>query len=141
MFAYMEAESGVLELAPGAMEVRMLAVDSEWRGRGVATALLDASRRAAQKAQCPYIKLYCTSNHSSRLMEKLGWRLVYSLSYEEYEAINRCGIVLPPEPHRYCKLYVDSVQLDKVRDVINGQLPNKLNAKLELEISTMEKLW
>nr|BAN20874.1 unkown protein [Riptortus pedestris] len=118
MFAYMENVSGVLEAAPGAMEVRMMAVDGGWRGRGVATALLDAARKAAQDAGCPYIKLYCTSNHSSRLMSKLGWKLQYSMDYRDYLAHRPSAIVLPPEPHLRCNLYIDTVA------GVNTQLQN-----------------
>lgn len=110
MFSFMERDSGVLDAAPGAMEVRMVTVDGGWRGQGVATALLNATRLAAKDASCPYVKLYCTSNHSSRLVAKLGWTLLYSLNYAEYVQRNpRCGMQLPKEPHTHCRIYVDDV--------------------------------
>lgn len=132
MFAYMEKVSGVLDAAPGAMEVRMMAVDPAWRGLGVATALLDAARLAAQDAGCPYIKIYCTSNHSSRLLEKLGWKLQYSMSYRDYLDRHPCSILLPPEPHTHCNLYIDTVQpINGRKDGLYSQHTNHINGPAE----------
>lgn len=109
LFSYMERESGVLKAAPGALEVRMLVVDGKWRNLGVATALLDATRLNAIEGRFPFVKIYCSSAHSSRLVSKLGWKLLYSLSYRRYLEEHPSTMVLPPEPHTHCQLFIDQI--------------------------------
>ncbi|XP_014294598.1 arylalkylamine N-acetyltransferase-like 2 [Halyomorpha halys] len=117
LFKYMERESRVLKAAPGALEVRMLAVDTKWRNLGIATALLDATKSKAIQARFPFMMVYCTSAHSSRLMSKLGWRLLYSLSYSRYLEEHPSGIIVPPEPHNHCKLFIYQIDQPPVGDM------------------------
>ncbi|CAH1395941.1 unnamed protein product [Nezara viridula] len=120
LFTYIERESGVLKIAPGSLEVRMITVDPEWRKLGIATALLDATRLNAIENRLPFIKIYCTSAHSSSLISKMGWRLLYSLSYSRYLEEHPSGIVVPPAPHDCCKLYIDQINGYQSSD---GDLP------------------
>lgn len=105
----MEERSRVKDLAPGALEVRILAVDPVWRQKGIATNLLETTEQTARLAGFTWLKIYCTSYYSNKLMLKLGWKLLYSLSYEEYINNIECNIRPPTLPHTHCNLYVKEV--------------------------------
>ncbi|XP_073976139.1 arylalkylamine N-acetyltransferase 1-like [Rhodnius prolixus] len=109
LFLYMEERSRVKDLAPGALEVRILAVDPVWRQKGIATNLLETTEQTARLAGFTWLKIYCTSYYSNKLMLKLGWKLLYSLSYEEYINNIECNIRPPTQPHTHCNLYVKEV--------------------------------
>ncbi|XP_014261439.1 uncharacterized protein LOC106673741 isoform X2 [Cimex lectularius] len=105
-FKYMEDTSKINELAPNALEIRLMAVCNDWRKRGVASSLLKASEEAGRNAGFSFVKVYCTSNYSSQLFEKLGWRKVFSLSYKEYDYYGITGLKVPCEPHTDCDLFM-----------------------------------
>uniref|UniRef100_A0A069DQ06 N-acetyltransferase domain-containing protein n=1 Tax=Panstrongylus megistus TaxID=65343 RepID=A0A069DQ06_9HEMI len=109
LFLYMEERSSVMDLAPDALEVRIMAVDPGWRQKGVATSLLKTTEQTAKLSGFNWLKIYCTSHYSNKLMFKLGWKLLYSLSYEEYINNVESNIRPPTKPHTHCNLYVKKV--------------------------------
>ncbi|BES98244.1 Hypothetical protein NTJ_11059 [Nesidiocoris tenuis] len=106
MFEYMEKMSDVLRVAPSAVEIRLLAVDVTWRGKGVARALVEASMRATRDAGYKWVKIYCTSHFSNLLIMKMNWKRLYSLCYKDYASEIDPEIKVPPEPHTHCYLYI-----------------------------------
>ncbi|KAK9499945.1 hypothetical protein O3M35_002879 [Rhynocoris fuscipes] len=102
----MEERSDVINIAPGALEVRLMAVDRTWRQKGIATALLNKTESTARQSGFTWLKIYCTSHYSNKLMIKLDWKLLYSLSYEQYINNINTTIRLPTLPHTHCNLYI-----------------------------------
>ncbi|KAF6201895.1 hypothetical protein GE061_004291 [Apolygus lucorum] len=106
MFEYMEDMSDINNAAPNAIEIRYLAVDRAWRGRGIAQAIVEASMEAARQGGFRWFKMYTTSHFSNLLMIKMKWKRLYSLSYKEYVAEFNSDMRIPEEPHTHCNLYV-----------------------------------
>uniref|UniRef100_A0A146KR14 N-acetyltransferase domain-containing protein n=1 Tax=Lygus hesperus TaxID=30085 RepID=A0A146KR14_LYGHE len=106
MFEHMEDMSDVHNVAPDAIEIRYLAVDKAWRGRGIAQAIVEASMEAARQGGFRWFKMYTTSYFSNLLMIKMKWKRLYSLSYKEYVSEFKSDIKIPAEPHTHCNLYI-----------------------------------
>ena len=61
-----------------------LGVVSEYRGRGIATRLVEEAFQVAKKANCGSTSVYATSPISKRIFEKLGMTLINTLPTSEY---------------------------------------------------------
>ncbi|KAL1130796.1 hypothetical protein AAG570_012037 [Ranatra chinensis] len=109
----MEERSGVVDLAPDAVEMRLIAVEEDWRQRGVAKSLVGATEEICRFQGYPWIKTYCTSSYTARLLEKLNWRPVFSLNYLDYITDNGCDIKPPPCPHTHATVYIKALTEDK----------------------------
>ncbi|XP_071441505.1 arylalkylamine N-acetyltransferase 1-like isoform X2 [Hetaerina americana] len=93
-------------------ELRIISVDDSCRGRGIATALLQQSIDLAKRKGYTIFRVDCTSAFSAKAMERAGLSCVYSLSYEDYSAIEaeRHGEeasppIRPEDPHTHIKCF------------------------------------
>nr|BDD85292.1 arylalkylamine N-acetyltransferase 1 [Ischnura senegalensis] len=66
------------------LEMRILSVDSEWRGKGMATALIRMTLQQAKELGYPLFRVDCTSAFSAKAMERVGLKKIYTLKYEDY---------------------------------------------------------
>ncbi|XP_021942254.1 dopamine N-acetyltransferase-like isoform X2 [Zootermopsis nevadensis] len=92
------------------LEIRTIAVDGAWRGRGVATALMERTRQIAPELGFALIKVDCTSEFSALAMMKLDAHCVFSMKYADYCAPNSDEPVFEPEPpHTGVKTFIQIV--------------------------------
>ncbi|XP_049795638.1 arylalkylamine N-acetyltransferase 1-like [Schistocerca nitens] len=66
------------------VEVQVVSVDTATRGRGVAKALIDHTRKLAKDRGIPLVRIDCSSVFSARAAERLGFQKVFSLKYDSY---------------------------------------------------------
>ncbi|KAJ9600409.1 hypothetical protein L9F63_009297, partial [Diploptera punctata] len=80
-WAYLDRESelwnqyGVSRI----FEIRILATDQRYRGRGLATSLVAKSLSLAKELGFPLVRMDCTSYYSSLAAKRLGMEMAYSL--------------------------------------------------------------
>ncbi|CAB3381515.1 Hypothetical predicted protein [Cloeon dipterum] len=65
-------------------EIPMLSVDSNCRGRGIATALLRDAVELATSLNVPLVRVDCSSKFTAMAVAKLGLEPVYNLKYNTY---------------------------------------------------------
>lgn len=101
LFDYIEERYNVFDLYPSvdrALEGKVMSVSEDYRGAGVCKEL---TRRTMEHMQANDLHLYhvmCSSDFSSKLCERLGFRETYSLKYSDY-VINGVHPVMPAAPH------------------------------------------
>ncbi|XP_071440882.1 arylalkylamine N-acetyltransferase 1-like isoform X2 [Hetaerina americana] len=66
------------------LEMRILSVDGEWRGKGIATALIRQTLEQTKELGYPLFRVDCTSAFSAKAMERVGLKRIYTLKYEDY---------------------------------------------------------
>ncbi|XP_044749262.1 arylalkylamine N-acetyltransferase 1-like isoform X2 [Coccinella septempunctata] len=91
-----------------AMTVKILSVDPCMRGRGVATKLVDETRRIAIDKGCKLMYVECTSHFSAQIMKRLGFEKIYSLKYSDYKVDGKV-IFNPKQPHEEYTVYVQKL--------------------------------
>lgn len=82
-----------------------MSVSSEYRGAGIASALLKCAFELATSMSIPLCYCLCSSLFSSIVCEKAGFKAVHRLPYKDY-VVNGCTPILPEEPHTEAVLYV-----------------------------------
>ncbi|KAF5294539.1 hypothetical protein FQR65_LT10731 [Abscondita terminalis] len=98
---YTHTEAQVFEKFPQIEKllcVNIISVSALWRGNGVAERLLVETRNFSNSLGIDLIEVSCTSYFSTRLMEKLGYRSVYSMKYSDYIE-NGKQVFFPKYPH------------------------------------------
>nr|CAD7431113.1 unnamed protein product [Timema monikensis] len=93
-----------------ALEVRILAVEKAWGGRGIGTKLLDMSRQIAIENGFPMFRVDCTSHYSARAVAKLGLSCIYTLQYKDHKNQDGFPVFNPAHPHNEVKTYVERIQ-------------------------------
>ncbi|RZB38781.1 dopamine N acetyltransferase, partial [Asbolus verrucosus] len=92
-----------------AMTVKILSVDSSWRGRGIAKDLMNRTRELARELGCGIMTVDCTSHFTARALKKLGFECIYSLKYEDYK-INGEVVFTPEKPHAAVTVYTQRIE-------------------------------
>ncbi|XP_075232597.1 arylalkylamine N-acetyltransferase 1-like isoform X1 [Lycorma delicatula] len=88
------------------LEVRILSVDDNYRGKGIAKSLIERSKSLGQEIGIPMIRVDCTSAFSAMAVAHLGFQCIYTLQYAEYLDNNGEPIFNPPPPHSCVKTFV-----------------------------------
>lgn len=81
------------------LEIRIVSVDTNWRGKGVAKALIEKIEEIAKQQGFHYLRADCTSFFSSKICERLGFEQIYKLNYSDYVDENGKPIFSPASPH------------------------------------------
>lgn len=87
------------------IELRVLMVTEEWRGRGVARRLVERSIQEAKAAGFRALAMCCVNEYTARLARSLGWKEHYRLAYRDYPRLSGRNVQLipnPPHEHVYC---------------------------------------
>ncbi|XP_045480645.1 arylalkylamine N-acetyltransferase 1-like isoform X2 [Harmonia axyridis] len=92
-----------------AMTVKIISVDPCMRGRGVATRLVDETRKIAIEKGCKLMYVECTSYFSAQIMKRLGFEKVYSLKYSDYKIDDKI-VFDPKKPHEEYTVYVQKLE-------------------------------
>lgn len=105
---YVDEQFNIFDLYPEAHEIldgKILSVDINYRGLGIAGRLIEKSVEYMKQHSIPVMHALCSSHFSARLLEKLGFHEVYSLPYEKY-AVNGEVVFKPPKPHLAARVLV-----------------------------------
>ncbi|XP_012274307.1 dopamine N-acetyltransferase isoform X2 [Orussus abietinus] len=87
------------------VELRIISVDSNWRGRGVARALIEKTIETAKERGFSIIRCDCTSVFSAKLCARIGFEKIYELKYEDYVDEEGKPIFSPDSPHTSATSY------------------------------------
>ncbi|XP_026479722.1 dopamine N-acetyltransferase-like [Ctenocephalides felis] len=100
------------------LNISILSVDSNWRGRGIARALTDATAEYAKDHAVQMLRVDCTSHFTALISERLGFHSIYSLPYAQYIKDGK-PVFNPPPPHLEIKVFVHRVDEDKRKTKLN----------------------
>ncbi|XP_066592927.1 arylalkylamine N-acetyltransferase 1-like isoform X2 [Prorops nasuta] len=81
------------------LEVRIISVDSNWRGKGIAKKLMEKALEMAKEQDFDYVRTDCTSHFSAKLCERCGLRKYWEIKYIDYVDKNGKPIFTPAPPH------------------------------------------
>lgn len=96
-----------LDLPGGTMELLVLSVAEQWRGRGVARGLVLEAEAAARDAGLAAILVCCTSEYAARAARGAGWREHYRLAYTDYPRLSGRDVrLIPTPPHEHVYFYI-----------------------------------
>ncbi|XP_018402170.1 PREDICTED: dopamine N-acetyltransferase-like isoform X2 [Cyphomyrmex costatus] len=88
------------------MEVRIISVDTNWRGRGVGTTLMEKTSEMAKEQGFHYLRADCTSIFTTKMCERLGYDQIYKINYKDYVDEDGKPIFSPAPPHVAAVTYV-----------------------------------
>ncbi|KAK2580478.1 hypothetical protein KPH14_006218 [Odynerus spinipes] len=88
------------------LEIKIISVDTNWRGKGVAKALVEKATEIAREHDFHVMRADCTSMFSGKLCERLGFEAIYRLNYSDYVDEDRKPIFTPAFPHTAIITYV-----------------------------------
>ncbi|XP_014470404.1 PREDICTED: dopamine N-acetyltransferase-like isoform X2 [Dinoponera quadriceps] len=88
------------------MEIRIISVDTNWRGQGIAKALIEKTVEIAKEQEFHYVRADCTSLFSAKLCARAGFDMVYKLDYSDYVDDDGKPIFSPVLPHTSVTSYV-----------------------------------
>lgn len=88
------------------LEIRIISVDTNWRGKGVAKALIKKTIEIANEQGFHYVRADCTSLFSGKLCARFGFDAIYKLLYKDYVDENGKPIFSPAPPHEAATTYV-----------------------------------
>lgn len=91
-------------------ECRMLSVDQNHRGQGIAKELLKRSIEEARSKGFKLFKQDATSFYTQKISESLGFDTVFELYYRSYLGDDGQPVFTPPAPHKYLKVVVKILQ-------------------------------
>lgn len=63
------------------------------------------SRKMARELGCGLMEAICTGQYSALAMERVGWKRIYELRYEDYK-VNGEVVFKPEHPHVAVTTYV-----------------------------------
>lgn len=97
---------GQFPSAEKVLEVRILSVDDNYRGKGIAKKLIEKSKDLGQELGIPLVRVDCTSTFSAMAVARLGFQCIFSMDYAEYLDSNGEQVFHPPPPHSSVKTFI-----------------------------------
>lgn len=88
------------------LEIRIISVDTNWRGKGIAKLLMERATEIAREYNFHVMRADCTSMFSGKLCERLGFEAVYRLNYKDYVDEDGKPVFKPIHPHTAIITYV-----------------------------------
>ncbi|XP_011341168.1 dopamine N-acetyltransferase isoform X2 [Ooceraea biroi] len=88
------------------LEIRIISVDTNWRGKGIAKGLIDKSMEVAKAQGFHYVRADCTSQFSGKLCARMGFNAIYELDYKDYVEEDGKQIFSPAFPHTTAVTYM-----------------------------------
>lgn len=111
LFEYVGQQHSTFKLYPDIdelLEAKMLSVNSNYRGYGIAGKLVDRTMQYMRDHQIKVIQIVCSSHFSALVCKKMGFKMVYALSYVDYK-VNGGNPILPAAPHKAVQIFVQEV--------------------------------
>ncbi|XP_015112260.1 dopamine N-acetyltransferase isoform X2 [Diachasma alloeum] len=105
---HVDKEVDIINRYPGKkiMDIRIISVDSNWRGQGVAAALFEKTIEIGRELGYDLIRTDCSSHFTARLCKRLGFEEIYSLGYVDYVDESGKPVFTPATPHATITTYV-----------------------------------
>ncbi|XP_068967522.1 arylalkylamine N-acetyltransferase 1-like isoform X2 [Bombus flavifrons] len=88
------------------LEIKIISVDSKWRGKGVAKALIEKTLEIAKERNFHMARADCSSCFSGKLCTGMGFERIYELNYADYVDNDGNPIFSPALPHTKIVSYV-----------------------------------
>lgn len=88
------------------LEIRIISVDTNWRGKGIAKALLEKTMEIGREKGFHIVRADCSSFFSGKLCTGLGFEQIYTLPYAEYVDEEGKPIFSPALPHTAVVSYI-----------------------------------
>ncbi|XP_012348903.1 dopamine N-acetyltransferase isoform X2 [Apis florea] len=88
------------------LEIRIMSVDSNWRGKGVAKALVEKTLEIGKEKGLQICRVDCSSYFSGKLCARLGFEQIYELNYADYVDEDGNPIFSPAFPHTAIVTYI-----------------------------------
>ncbi|CAD1478623.1 unnamed protein product, partial [Heterotrigona itama] len=66
------------------LEIKIISVDSNWRGKGIAKELVEKSLEIGKEKGFHITRVDCSSFFSGKLCLRLGFEQIYELNYTDY---------------------------------------------------------
>ncbi|KAH0944768.1 hypothetical protein HN011_009652 [Eciton burchellii] len=87
------------------LELRIISVNTNWRGKGIGKALIEKSMEIAKAQGFNYMRVDCTSLFSGKLCARIGFNAIYELDYKDYVDEDGKQIFSPALPHTTAVTY------------------------------------
>ncbi|CAG9821515.1 unnamed protein product [Phaedon cochleariae] len=87
-----------------ALVINVVTVDTLYRGRGLASRLIQKTIELGKERGCGFVTAQCTNHFSALAMKKLGFQLHYSLDYADYKVDGKVVFRTKP-PHEAVTVY------------------------------------
>ena len=88
------------------LDIRIISVDSNWRGKGVGKALVEKALAIGREKGFHAARTVCSSFFSGKLCLRLGFERVYELNYADYHGEDGKPVFTPALPHTGIVTYV-----------------------------------
>ncbi|KAL0266722.1 UNVERIFIED_CONTAM: hypothetical protein PYX00_009190 [Menopon gallinae] len=88
------------------LDVKIISVDTNWRGMGICKALLEKTREVAKEQGFQVVKVDCTSHISALAVSRLGFERIHVLKYCEFFDGGSEPVFKPPPPHFGVQVYI-----------------------------------
>ncbi|XP_054015128.1 arylalkylamine N-acetyltransferase 1-like isoform X2 [Hylaeus anthracinus] len=88
------------------LEIRIISVDSSWRGKGIGKALIEKAIEIGREKDFHFVRADCSSFFSGKLCAGLGFEPTYELPYSDYVDEDGKPVFSPALPHTSVVSYV-----------------------------------
>ncbi|XP_015176965.1 PREDICTED: dopamine N-acetyltransferase-like isoform X2 [Polistes dominula] len=88
------------------LEIRIISVDTNWRGKGIAKALIENTTQIARERGFNIVRADCSSMFSGKLCERLGFEAIFQIKYTDYLDENGKPVFSPELPHTAAITYI-----------------------------------
>lgn len=108
---YIDSKFNLFELYPDIdafVDGKILAVDPKYRGQNIAGRLTELSLDFIKENNLNLFHVLCTSHYSARVCEKMGFKEVFRVPYDEYK-INDVQVFCPEKPHVAARILVKEI--------------------------------
>lgn len=93
-----------------ALDGKILSVNDQYRGLGIAKQLTQRSIEYMQEHRIPLYHILCSSEYSAMVCARLGFTEKFVLPYIDY-VVNGENPLLPTAPHVATKIYVKKIEM------------------------------
>lgn len=108
---YIDSKFSIFDLYPDIdafIDGKILAVDPRYRGKNIAGRLTDYLIEFMKKNNYKIFHVLCTSHFSARVCEKMDFKEVYRLPFDEY-LVDGKQVLCPEKPHVAARIMVKEI--------------------------------
>ncbi|XP_070505094.1 arylalkylamine N-acetyltransferase 1 isoform X1 [Chironomus tepperi] len=108
---YIDTKFSIFDLYPDIdafIDGKILAVDPRYRGKNIAGRLTDYLIEFMKKNNYKIFHVLCTSHFSARVCEKMDFKEVFTLRFDEY-LVDGKQVLCPEKPHVAARIFVKEI--------------------------------
>ncbi|CRK93822.1 CLUMA_CG007349, isoform A [Clunio marinus] len=109
---YVDSKFNIFALYPDIdlfVDGKILAVDSKYRGHGIAGHLTDKTIENLRLRKIPIFSILCSSHFSARVCEKMGFEEVFQLPFEDFVDDEGKPVLCPEKPHVSVRIFIRKI--------------------------------